>query len=555
MKTFSFLSFVFALLLITTSPCNLHAQHKKNGKCKIVDENGNVSKGTMKDSLKTGVWKTYDNKKRLVETTTYERGKENGPCTYFFPDDSMYTTGTYAKGKVDGQWSTYTSKGTLVHSVVWSRDTMNGPCYDLYNGHATQGQYEKGKKTGWWIESESKTGFVDSSYFVQNKKEGRAVTYREHVLRSLGYWQGGRKNGLYYEFDSTGKRTLESYYKLNVPDSVYRMYTNGQIRQEYSFCNGGRYCGVSTTWRATGKLELVTAYDSTGNRVWYAGYDEDGKLARKSWFNKIGIMDSISVYRNDGSIWYTMIDTGTTQQTKNKAMYQRFYYENGVVQFYGYMVDSRRAGTWYTNDSTGKLSVKMNYDFGQLMGPFIAYYPNGKVKLQTNCFQGYADTINVFTSAGKPVALSDPLYNATVKSVKDQQTEVRFRNPNDYPPENNKKTKVQLGEASVQDAGDGMTPPIFPGGKDSLSAFVIRNAKFPEAERRYGIQGEVKVKFTIGTDGSISEIQIMQEVANGPGLTKETIRVVKKMPKWVPAESSVAPQKSSFLLGVRYMLE
>lgn len=547
------------IVLLISSLClslNVEAQcKKKKGKCTIVDKDGFVHKGNVLDSLKTGVWKTYNEKKVLVEEITYVRGKESGPCKYYFPDDTSYTTGSYTNGHVDGVWSTYNSKGKLVHNVTWNKDTMNGPCFDLYAGHATNGQYTKGKKTGWWVESESKTGFVDSSYFVLNKKEGRAVTYRQNVLRSLGYWKDGKKNGLYYEYDSLGRRSLESYYKMNVPDSIYRSSANGILRQEYTFCNQGRYCGISTSWKANGKLDLVTSYDSTGNRIWYAGYDDEGRMARKSWFNKIGLMDSINVYRPEGSLWYTMIDSGTTQQTKNKALYQKFYYPNGKKQYSGYLVDSRRVGLWFTYDTSGVIAVKMNYDFGQLMGPLIAYYPNGKPKLVTNCFQGYADSIAVFDAKGKMVAHSDPLFNSTIKDVQLLQTDARFRNPNDYPAENGKKTKVELGDVSQQEITPGVTVPSFPGGEDSLRRFIVRNIRYPEPERRYNIQGEVKVRFLVNTDGSISEVVIQQEVSNGPGLTRETLKAIHKMPKWVPAKQGTVPQKAYYRLGVKFTLE
>lgn len=546
------------LLLLTFAFCYsipADAQHKRDGKCKIVDADGNVSKGNMKDSLKTGVWKTVDNKKRPIETTTWLRGKESGPCTYYFPDDSMYTTGNFTNGKVDGQWATYTNKGTMVHAVMWHKDTMDGPCYDLTNGRALRGQYTKGKKTGWWIESNSKTGFIDSSFFVMNKKEGRAVTYRENVLRSLSYWKDGKKNGLCYEYDSLGRQTLESYFKLNTPDSAYRTYKNGVKKMEFTYCNGGRYCQLGSTWKDNGKPDIVTSYDSMGNRIWYAGYDEQGKIARKTWFNKIGLMDSISVYRPEGGVWYTMVDTATTQQTKGKTMFQKFYYPRGQLQYTGYLTDSRRVGLWYTYDTTGVVAVKMTYDYGQLMGPLIAYYPNGKAKLVTNCFQSFADSIAVFDAKGKMVAQSDPLFNSTIKEVQNLQTDVRFRNPNEYPAENGKKGKVQLGEIDKQEITPGVTVPSFPGGEDSLRAFVVRNIKYPEAERRLNIQGEVKVRFAVGSDGAISDVVIMQEVSNGPGLTRQTLLAVKKMPKWVPAKNGTGAQGSYYRMGVKYTLE
>ncbi len=548
-------SLLFLLIFVFAFAIPGYAQCKRDGKCKIVDADGNVSKGKMKDSLKTGVWKTVDKNKRPLETISWLRGKENGPCTYFFSDDSTYTKGNFVNGRVDGEWATYTNKGTLIHSTMWHKDTMDGPRFDNNNGYITRGEFVKGKKTGWWIQSYPGAGFIDSSYWEKNKREGRTVTYRQNVLRTVSYWRDGKKDGLFFEYDSLGKQTLESYFKLNTPDSIYRTYKNGVKKMEFTYCNGGRYCELGSTWKDNGKPDIVTSYDSIGNRIWYAGYDDYGKLSRKTWFNKSGLMDSISVYRPEGGIWYTMVDTATTQQTKGKTMFQKYYYPRGQLQYTGYLFDSRRVGLWYTYDTTGIIAAKMTYDYGQLMGPLIAYYPNGKVKLVTNCFQSFADSIAVFDAKGKMVAQSDPLFNSTINDVKNLQTDVRFRNPNEYPAENGKKGKVQLGEIDKQEITPGVTVPSFPGGEDSLRSFISRNIKYPEAERRLNIQGEVKVRFAVGSDGAISDVVIMQEVSNGPGLTRQTLLAVKKMPKWVPAKKGTGAQGSYYRMGVKYTLD
>jgi TonB family protein len=546
----SVLTATFTLLLFLSSP----AQCKKKGKCSYTDKDGYVHKGKMLDSLKTGVWKTYNAKKQLIEEATYVRGKENGPCKYYFPEDTSYTAGNYLNGRVNGQWATYNSKGILVHSRVWARDTMHGPCYEFYKGHKTVGEYTKGKKTGWWIESDLDNGFVDSAFYVNNKKEGHTSTRVGNVLRSSGYWSEGKKHGSFLEFDSLGRPAIESYYKNNIPDSIYRMWKNGKLKSEYSFCSGGRYCGIFNSWKDNGTIDMITKYDSLGNRLWFSAYNDQGKITRTTWFNKLGQMDSISIYLEDQTVWYTMIDTGTTQSTKGKSLYQRFYYRGGRTQLSGYMVDSRRVGNWYGYDTLGNLQYKMTYELSQLMGPFIVYYPNGKTKLTAICFQGYTDSIVVFDPKGKMVKQTDPLFNATINECKKWPTEVRWRNPNEFPAENGKRTRVTIGDVATLSV-DGIVPPRFPGGDDSLRAFISRNVKFPEAERRLGISGEVKVRFSVNTDGTLSEMQIVQEVSNGPGLTKATLQAVRRMPKWNPQTNQGQAEKAGYVLSVKFVLE
>lgn len=72
----------------------------------------------------------------------------------------------------------------------------------------------------------------------------------------------------------------------------------------------------------------------------------------------------------------------------------------------------------------------------------------------------------------------------------------------------------------------------FPGGKEAFVKFLTRNLVTP-AELEVGEKKTVLVRFMVDTDGSISKIEILQ--SDGENYTKEVIRVLNKMPKWIPA--------------------
>lgn len=76
--------------------------------------------------------------------------------------------------------------------------------------------------------------------------------------------------------------------------------------------------------------------------------------------------------------------------------------------------------------------------------------------------------------------------------------------------------------------------PEFPGGTDSLYKFLESNLTYPEDAKKDSIQGRVICRFTIDTDGSITDIQVLRSVH--PSLDAEAVRVISAMPKWVPAE-------------------
>ena len=95
--------------------------------------------------------------------------------------------------------------------------------------------------------------------------------------------------------------------------------------------------------------------------------------------------------------------------------------------------------------------------------------------------------------------------------------------------------------------------PEFPGGEDSLYAYIARNIKYPEAAKKEKIEGRVFVTFVIEKDGQVSSAKILRDIGGGCG--EEAIRVVKSMPKWKPGTQRGNPVRVQFNLPVSFMLE
>ena len=95
--------------------------------------------------------------------------------------------------------------------------------------------------------------------------------------------------------------------------------------------------------------------------------------------------------------------------------------------------------------------------------------------------------------------------------------------------------------------------PEFPGGSDSLYAYIARNIKYPETAKKEKIEGRVFVTFVIEKDGQVSSAKILRDIGGGCG--EEAIRVVKSMPKWKPGTQRGNPVRFQFNLPVSFMLE
>jgi periplasmic protein TonB len=95
--------------------------------------------------------------------------------------------------------------------------------------------------------------------------------------------------------------------------------------------------------------------------------------------------------------------------------------------------------------------------------------------------------------------------------------------------------------------------PQFPGGQDSLRKFLWRNLKYPPLAKIQEIQGTVYVMFTVTRDGAITGIKLYKSVA--PLLDAEAIRVVSRMPPWIPGKRDGEMTSFELSLPVVFRLE
>jgi len=75
----------------------------------------------------------------------------------------------------------------------------------------------------------------------------------------------------------------------------------------------------------------------------------------------------------------------------------------------------------------------------------------------------------------------------------------------------------------------------FPGGKEELRKYLVKNIQYPTIAQEMGIQGIVCVTVNIDENGYIDKENITVLKSVNPYLDKEVIRIVARMPKWEPA--------------------
>jgi TonB family protein len=77
-------------------------------------------------------------------------------------------------------------------------------------------------------------------------------------------------------------------------------------------------------------------------------------------------------------------------------------------------------------------------------------------------------------------------------------------------------------------------PPEYIGGEAAMKKFINSNLKYPENSRYKGLSGNNSINFTVGEDGSISNVRVSYPMRGCSECDTESIRIVKLMPKWKP---------------------
>lgn len=94
--------------------------------------------------------------------------------------------------------------------------------------------------------------------------------------------------------------------------------------------------------------------------------------------------------------------------------------------------------------------------------------------------------------------------------------------------------------------------PSFPGGMDAFVQFLKDNLVYPQEARLSNTQGTVFVSFVVEKDGRLTNIKVIRGI--GKGCDEEAMRVIKAMPKWVPASQRGETVRLQFNVPIRFVL-
>lgn len=92
--------------------------------------------------------------------------------------------------------------------------------------------------------------------------------------------------------------------------------------------------------------------------------------------------------------------------------------------------------------------------------------------------------------------------------------------------------------------------PSFPGGDRELYRFINSHRRYPAKAYAAGIEGRVVCSFVVGSDGTISHVEVVKGVEST--LDAEACRIISSMPRWTPGIVDDTPVATFCLLPVPF---
>lgn len=95
-------------------------------------------------------------------------------------------------------------------------------------------------------------------------------------------------------------------------------------------------------------------------------------------------------------------------------------------------------------------------------------------------------------------------------------------------------------------------PPVPRDGMNAFMKYIAENLHYPAQALRLNVQGKVFIQFVVGTDGVLTDFQVVKGI--GAGCDEEALRVLSGAPAWIPGKQRGRSVRVRMILPVNFML-
>lgn len=353
-----------------------------------IDSTKYVQEFWLPDSLHTqtvingnGTATYFHTNAEIKEHYNYKNGLPHGE----FVVRSIYgydlTTGFFENGKKSGDWKYYYYTGDLEKSCSYVNDKMEGKFEYYYDKNRlnVEGFYKNGLKTGVW-----------TWYTNQGKRD------------MSGNFKDGKQDGNWTYWHPTGELSYTAQYKEDKKHGTWSyFYKNGAKFKTGNFSNDEKN-GKWETWYENGILLMTGDYQNGKEEGEWLNYWENGKLKNRTTFKKgelngqwesyfpTGKMKLVGFYKNGlkNKIWTEFFDNGSPKDVVTyKVVKKKSKIKYGPMKGH-YVYESVKNGQSVSFSSKDfKKTEEGSYKNGEKQGIWTAYWPGGKVPINTQYFK------------------------------------------------------------------------------------------------------------------------------------------------------------------------
>lgn len=361
------------------------------------------SEGYMREGQPDGIWKSYDEKGRLISEGARVDLELEG-IWKFYQNEKISSEINYHKGKKNGKAIFYNLKNNERIEEKYKDNILHGD-RKIYNLQPTEylskyTPYIQGVEDGLEKEYNDQNEIV---YITQYRKG--FIVFRERINKRD---KQGLKQGIWKAFYPCDKLYWEVPYLNDKKHGYYKEYdTSGNIQKIEKYQNGELQIDapelaqleIKTEYYANGQVKITVPYKNDKPEGLCRIYDSlTGKVIKGIMFKDGkeiggGIVDEFGYLQDDWKEYYpdgTLRCEGTYKKGKKHGDW-RFYFPNGQLEQEGIYTNGKLDGNWTWYYPDGTLRLEQSYFEGLLDGLSTEYDENEKVVAKGSFTEGYEE--------------------------------------------------------------------------------------------------------------------------------------------------------------------
>lgn len=374
-----------------------------------------------------------------------------------------------------------------------------------------------------------------------------SITYKQAAIFYNQDWEVTKKQKAAYFRIAIFPDSLPNISNLkvyNFDKSITDYYSNGAVMAK-GFYDKGKRWGQWQFYYQSGQKEGEGMYDGVKQIGEWQFWRPDGKPFIT--INYDGVKPRIINYWDE---------QGTQLVTSGNGSYaMSLLAEDNITEMKleGIVKDGLKEGDWVYSYTSGEPRLIQKYRRGERID--TKGFENGK-RIQRLAFiedfevapsYKYLDRVEywipdkAFFTDNYPLVAYVLGYSIAEKKLPNfENTEVTYYGVSD---KNNPDAKeIEFGKQYTADE-----MPSFPGGQEAMSKFMRKHLKVSSSASTGGI---IVITFDVDAEGNISNHKLLKGL--NPRLDEEAMRVIKLMPKWVPAKINKDGRPFSYTLPIRF---